>query len=142
MVWCAPDYDDKAPDYTTDSRVLDRLGGWTQGSQMREGIYQEPEREEVRLATADVRYRMRQGRSTAPETRELLQEIGGLLDGVENPETLRSVFAAVASEYPYLPGGNASWRGDSNPGPADYKSAALPTELRQRGEPDDGRAEG
>ena len=25
-----------------------------------------------------------------------------------------------------------SWREDSNPRPADYKSAALPTELRQR----------
>ncbi len=25
-----------------------------------------------------------------------------------------------------------SWRTDSNPRPADYKSAALPTELRQR----------
>ena len=25
-----------------------------------------------------------------------------------------------------------SWRWDSNPRPADYKSAALPTELRQR----------
>ena len=30
-----------------------------------------------------------------------------------------------------------SWRRDSNPRPADYKSAALPTELRQRNPSDD-----
>ena len=31
-----------------------------------------------------------------------------------------------------------SWQWDSNPQPADYKSAALPIELRQRGLSDDG----
>ena len=40
--------------------------------------------------------------------------------------SMRSAFplAALASR--------SSWRWDSNPRPADYKSAALPTELRQR----------
>ena len=33
--------------------------------------------------------------------------------------------------FPSLPKG-WSWRWDSNPQPADYKSAALPIELRQR----------
>ena len=38
------------------------------------------------------------------------------------------------SAGPKIPGGQWSWRQESNPRPADYKSAALPTELRQREE--------
>ena len=37
-------------------------------------------------------------------------------------------------------GKNWSWREESNPRPADYKSAALPTELRQRRDQKHGRA--
>lgn len=87
---------DLAPSYTQDSRVLDAIGGWSKGSKMRENIYQDEEREEVARYAADARYRMRQGRTIAPEARELYGKIEDLLDGVEDPQTLRSVLAAVA----------------------------------------------
>lgn len=87
---------DLAPTYTKDTRVLDAMGGWSKGSKMREGIYQDEERDEVARAAADARYRMRQGRVIAPDALELHAKIESLLQGVEDPEILRSVLAAVA----------------------------------------------
>ena len=47
----------------------------------------------------------------------------GTMHGVLSNTTAKRTSALVALEW--------SWREESNPRPADYKSAALPTELRQ-----------
>lgn len=94
---------DLAPAYTTDSRVLDALGGWSKGSKMREQIYQDEQREDVARAAADTRYRMRQGRTITPGARELHAQISSLLDDVEEEQTLRFVLAAVAKVLAHGP---------------------------------------
>ena len=50
---------DVAPSHTTDSRTLNRLGGWSPGSEMREAIYQDGESVEIGARAAAVRDRMR-----------------------------------------------------------------------------------
>ena len=70
-------------------------------------------------------------------------------EGFEPPKTIANRFT-VCPLWPlgYLPNqritllarispalGSVSWRRDLNPRPADYKSAALPTELRQKTKP-------
>ena len=50
---------------------------------------------------------------------------GGFEPPKGNPTDLQSVLVDRLSNCPW------SWREASNPRPADYKSAALPTELRQ-----------
>ncbi len=55
---------DTAPQYTSDSRVLDKLGGWTLGSKTRPGTYQNPEDERLITKTAAVRQEVRAGTKT------------------------------------------------------------------------------
>ncbi len=53
--------------------------------------------------------------------------------GIRSPLTLNAPNAVVDSPPPEKVAPFWSWRWDSNPQPADYKSAALPVELRQPG---------
>lgn len=58
---------DAAPNYTSDRRVLDKLGGWTAGSTTREDTYQDREDELLVAETAAVRRAWRAGEKTGPE---------------------------------------------------------------------------
>ncbi len=58
---------DAAPNYTSDRRVLDKLGGWTAGSTTREDTYQDREDELLMEATAAVRRAWRAGEKMGPE---------------------------------------------------------------------------
>ena len=51
--------------------------------------------------------------------------------GPQRPEPTSSFRTALFESIPSTTAPSWSWRGDSNPQPADYKSAALPVELRQ-----------
>jgi hypothetical protein len=52
-------FTDLYPTATADARVLDQLGGWTQGSTMREGTYQDKESDSVAAESAALRARVR-----------------------------------------------------------------------------------
>jgi hypothetical protein len=58
---------DAAPGYTSDRRVLDKLGGWAPGSTTREVTYQDRENERLIAETAAVRRAWRTGATTAAE---------------------------------------------------------------------------
>ncbi len=58
---------DAAPNYTSDRRVLDKLGGWTAGSTTREDTYQDREDEMLIAETAAVRRAWRAGEKMGPE---------------------------------------------------------------------------
>src|SRR5439155_884859 len=58
---------DEAPRYTSDRRVLDKLGGWTPGSPTREGEYQNHQNELLIAETAAVRRAWRTGASDGAE---------------------------------------------------------------------------
>ena len=71
-------------------------------------------------------------------TREPLLESGAYF--LQRPPHCQQFFPLISQTYlhiltrkrdRYTPEGEWSWREESNPRPADYKSAALPTELRQ-----------
>ena len=55
----------------------------------------------------------------------------------ESPQKMAAYFRGTAGDCQHIANNistvpkNWSWREESNPRPADYKSAALPTELRQ-----------
>jgi hypothetical protein len=59
---------DAAPNYTSDRRVLDKLGGWTAGSTTREDTYQNREDELLIAETAAVRRAWRVGATMRPES--------------------------------------------------------------------------
>jgi hypothetical protein len=88
---------DAAPNYTSDRRVLDKLGGWTAGSTTREDTYQDREDEILMEATAMVRRAWRAGEKTGSEG--IPASSDALLALL--PETLR---AAVLAHF----GGTAS----------------------------------
>lgn len=58
---------DAAPDYTSDRRVLDKLGGWTAGSTTREDTYQDREDGLLIAETAAVRRAWRAGAKMGSE---------------------------------------------------------------------------
>jgi len=58
---------DAAPNYTSDRRVLDKLGGWTAGSTAREDTYQERGDELLIAETAAGRRAWRTGEKIGPE---------------------------------------------------------------------------
>ncbi|MDB4886330.1 MAG: hypothetical protein JWN79_1768, partial [Gemmatimonadetes bacterium] len=58
---------DAAPAFTSDRRVLDKLGGWTAGSTTREDTYQDRDDELLMEATAKVRRAWRAGGKTGSE---------------------------------------------------------------------------
>lgn len=57
---------DVAPSLTADRRTLNRLGGWSPGSDMREAIYQDGESVKIGAWAADVRDQLR-GRGNTPD---------------------------------------------------------------------------
>lgn len=57
-------FTDLYPTATADARLLDHLGGWVQGSTMREGTYQEKQNEAVAAEAARLRARVRPGHQT------------------------------------------------------------------------------
>lgn len=54
-------FTDLYPTATTDARLLDHLGGWVQGSTMREGTYQDKQNETIAARAAEMRERVRPG---------------------------------------------------------------------------------
>jgi len=58
---------DATPNYTSDRRVLDKLGGWTPGSTTREDTYQDREDALLITQTAAVRRSWRAGSKAGPE---------------------------------------------------------------------------
>lgn len=58
---------DQAPRYTSDRRVMDKLGGWTAGSTTREDTYQDREDELLIAETAAVRRAWRTGKKRGPD---------------------------------------------------------------------------
>jgi hypothetical protein len=91
---------DEAPRYTSDRRVMDKLGGWTAGSTTREDTYQDREDELLIAETAAVRRAWRAGEKMGPEGIPASSEaLLALL-----PEALRAAVLAHFGQVPTTSG--------------------------------------
>ena len=71
-------------------------------------------------------------KSSSKEELSILVGRDGFEPSKSSTADLQSAPFGHSGTYPYLFTKKWSWWTDSNPRPADYKSAALPTELHQR----------